>query len=39
MYAYVASTPLGKESPEQARKAARSGLDITRELADNTGKR
>jgi 3-hydroxyisobutyrate dehydrogenase-like beta-hydroxyacid dehydrogenase len=34
MYAYIAATPLGKESPEQARKAGRSGLDVTRELAD-----
>jgi 3-hydroxyisobutyrate dehydrogenase-like beta-hydroxyacid dehydrogenase len=34
MYAMVAATPLGKESPEQARKAARNGLDVTRELAD-----
>ena len=30
----VAQTPLGKESPEQARKAGRMGLDVTRELAD-----
>jgi len=35
MYAMIAATPLGKESPEQARKAARNGLDVTRELADN----
>ena len=34
MYAFIAATPLGKESPEQARKAGRNGLDITRELAD-----
>ena len=34
MYALVAATPLGKESPEQARKKGRSGLDVTRELAD-----
>lgn len=34
MYAMVAATPLGKESPEQARKAARTGLDVTREIAD-----
>jgi 3-hydroxyisobutyrate dehydrogenase-like beta-hydroxyacid dehydrogenase len=39
MYALVAATPLGKESPEQARKKARSGLDVTRELADNSGER
>jgi len=36
MYAYIASTPLGKESPEQARKVGRSGLDVTRELADGS---
>lgn len=34
IYAMVAATPLGKESPEQARKAGRTGLDVTRELAD-----
>ena len=34
MYAMMAETPLGKECPEQARKAGRSGLDVTRELAD-----
>ncbi len=34
MYQMVASTPLGKESPEQARKVGRTGLDVTRELAD-----
>jgi 3-hydroxyisobutyrate dehydrogenase-like beta-hydroxyacid dehydrogenase len=39
MYQFVAATPLGKESPEQARKAARTGSDVTRELADNNGKR
>lgn len=37
MYELVAATPLGRESPEQARKVGRSGLDVTRELAD--GKR
>lgn len=36
MYDFIAATPLGKESPEQARKAARTGLDVTRELADGT---
>ena len=35
IYALVAATPLGRESPEQARKKGRSGLDVTRELADN----
>jgi 3-hydroxyisobutyrate dehydrogenase-like beta-hydroxyacid dehydrogenase len=34
MYQMVAATALGKESPEQARKAGRTGLDVTRELAD-----
>jgi 3-hydroxyisobutyrate dehydrogenase-like beta-hydroxyacid dehydrogenase len=34
MYELVAATPLGKESPEQARKVGRTGLDVTRELAD-----
>ena len=34
IYELVASTRLGRESPEQARTAGRSGLDITRELAD-----
>jgi len=34
MYEMVARTPLGKESPEEARKVGRSGLDVTRELAD-----
>jgi 3-hydroxyisobutyrate dehydrogenase-like beta-hydroxyacid dehydrogenase len=36
MYAWVAATPLGKESPEQARKTGRNGLDVTRELADGS---
>jgi 3-hydroxyisobutyrate dehydrogenase-like beta-hydroxyacid dehydrogenase len=35
MYAYVAGKPLGKESPEQARKAGRSGPDVIRQLADD----
>ena len=35
IYDMVAQTPLGKESPEQARKAARVGLDVTRALADD----
>ncbi len=34
MYEMVAATSLGKESPEQARKAGRTGLDVTRDLAD-----
>ena len=33
LYAMVAATPLGSESPEQARKTGRNGLDVTRELA------
>lgn len=36
IYAMVAETPLGKENPEQARKVGRTGLDVTRELADGT---
>lgn len=35
VYAMVAATSLGKESPEQARKKGRNGLDVTREIADN----
>lgn len=34
MYQMIAETSLGKESPEQARKAGRNGLDVTRQLAD-----
>jgi 3-hydroxyisobutyrate dehydrogenase-like beta-hydroxyacid dehydrogenase len=34
VYAMVAATSLGKESPEQARKKGRSGLDVTREIAE-----
>lgn len=34
VYAMVAATPLGKESPEQARKLGRTGLDVTRQIAD-----
>jgi len=34
IYEMVAATPLGKESPEQARQVGRNGLDVTRELAD-----
>ncbi len=34
IYEMVAATPLGKESPEQARQAGRNGLDVTREIAD-----
>lgn len=36
MYELIAETALGKESPEQARKAARNGLEVTRELADKS---
>jgi 3-hydroxyisobutyrate dehydrogenase-like beta-hydroxyacid dehydrogenase len=35
VYAMVAATSLGKESPEQARRQGRNGLDVTREIADN----
>jgi 3-hydroxyisobutyrate dehydrogenase-like beta-hydroxyacid dehydrogenase len=34
IYAMVAETPLGRESPEQARKHGRTGLDVTREIAE-----
>jgi len=34
IYEMVAATPLGKESPEQARQAGRNGLDVTRQIAD-----
>lgn len=34
IYELVAKTHLGRESPEQARKAGRTGLDVTREIAD-----
>jgi 3-hydroxyisobutyrate dehydrogenase-like beta-hydroxyacid dehydrogenase len=34
IYTMVAATPLGKESPEQARRQGRNGLDVTREIAD-----
>ena len=34
VYTMIAATPLGKESPEQARKKGRNGLDVTREIAD-----
>ena len=34
IYSMIAATPMGKESPEQARKKGRSGQEITRELAD-----
>ena len=34
IYTMIAATPLGKESPEQARKKGRNGLDVTREIAD-----
>ena len=36
IYEMVAATPLGKESPEQARQVGRNGLDVTRELADKS---
>ena len=36
MYELIAKTPLGRESPEQAREKARSGADVVRGLADGT---
>lgn len=34
MFEHIAGTPLGKETPEQARKRARSSGEVIRELAD-----
>jgi 3-hydroxyisobutyrate dehydrogenase-like beta-hydroxyacid dehydrogenase len=34
MFEFVAATPLGKESPEEARARARSGGEVVRQLAD-----
>lgn len=36
MYELIATTPLGRESPEQARERARTGADVVRGLADGT---
>jgi 3-hydroxyisobutyrate dehydrogenase-like beta-hydroxyacid dehydrogenase len=36
MYEFIAGTPLGRESPEQARERARTGAEIVRGLADGT---
>jgi 3-hydroxyisobutyrate dehydrogenase-like beta-hydroxyacid dehydrogenase len=36
MYEFIAATPLGRESPEQARERARSGADVVKALADGT---
>ena len=36
MYEFIAQTPLGRESPEQARDKARSGSDVIAGLADGT---
>jgi 3-hydroxyisobutyrate dehydrogenase-like beta-hydroxyacid dehydrogenase len=36
MYEYIAETPLGRESPEDARKKGRTGPDIVVGLADGT---
>lgn len=34
MYEFIAKTPLGRETPEQAREHARSGTELVRALAD-----
>ena len=34
MFGFIAQTPLGRESPEQAREKARGGSEIVRLLAD-----
>lgn len=36
MYEFIATTPLGSESPEEARKRARQGIEVVRGLADGT---
>ena len=36
MYEFIAETPLGRETPEQARARARSGSDVVKALADDT---
>ena len=36
MYELIAKTPLGRETPEQAREKGRSGADVVRGLADGT---
>ena len=36
MYEFIAQTPLGKESPEDARTKGRNGTDIVRGIADGT---
>lgn len=36
MYEYIAQTPLGRESPEEARKQARDGAQVVRGLADGS---
>jgi hypothetical protein len=34
MFEFIAATPLGRESPEQARAHDRSGSEVARQLAD-----
>jgi 3-hydroxyisobutyrate dehydrogenase-like beta-hydroxyacid dehydrogenase len=36
MFEYIADTPLGRESPEEARERGRGGAEIMRALADRT---
>ena len=36
MFEYIADTPLGRETPEQARERRRSGTEVMRALADGT---
>jgi hypothetical protein len=36
MYEFIADTPLGRESPEEARERGRKGSDIVKGLADGT---
>lgn len=36
MYEFIATTPLGRESPEEARERGRKGAEVVRGLADGT---
>ena len=36
MYEFIAETPLGRETPEQARERARGGSEVVKALADGT---
>jgi hypothetical protein len=36
MFEFIAQTPLGRETPEEARQRGRTGADVVRGLADGT---